>query len=76
MRWPVVIKLFKICENFSQAKTFWFSLLCDAYNNYNFDASICNVYTGSPHIRLEQTTFIGRVLCRLFFTTRAERALC
>ena len=34
--------------------------------------------TGSPHIRLEQTTFIGRVceMCRPFFNTRAERAVC
>ena len=29
--------------------------------------------TGSPHIRLEQTNFIGRVLSAF---TRAERAVC
>ena len=30
--------------------------------------------TGSPHIRLEQTNFIGRVLCRPFFLIRARNA--
>ena len=28
--------------------------------------------TGSPHIRLEQTNFIGRVLCRLLRTRNAQ----
>ena len=35
------------------------------------------VCTGSPHIRLEQTTFIGRVLCFVanFYYARGTRGL-
>ena len=40
-------------------------------------SSGCSSSTGSPHIRLEQTTFgVFCVLCRPIFTTRAERAVC
>ena len=42
LRWPVVTKLFKICENFSRAKALLFHCCADTYN-YNIDDYICNV---------------------------------
>ena len=40
-------------------------LLCALYQ-------FLNIHTGSPHIRLEQTNFIGRVLCRLLRARNAR----